>query len=328
MGKVVQRNNIVYVDTGRGLYCFDLKGQVIGEGAMGVVYFGRSLPRTKAESVTFVTERVAIKAVKHPYYRVESIRERARLEANLMFNHKNVIKMLGSAEVNPTDGPIFIVSEFVDGCNIDRYVNTIQEPDVFKRAVMISYLIADMLEGLSHVHSFRIEHRDIKPSNIKVSSDGNVKLMDLGIARLNGGNKYSVLGFVGTPQYAAPEQIMRTSAVSNFSPLADIYSAGVTLYELITGVNPFDDPVDTAVLEKQIRMTLPMDKRIPKQLYSIIRKATQKHPEERYGSAMEFRAALLDFAKTPSPSRPVNPIIIFSIIAIVAILLIIFLILL
>lgn len=121
-----------------------------------------------------------------------------------------------------------------------------------------------------------------------------VKLMDLGIARLSGGNKYSSYGFIGTPQYAAPEQILRDSANTEINAQTDIYALGVTFYELITGKNPFRSDVEAEMLSRQIQMKLPYDKSIPRSLFNVIAKATEKVPSKRYKTAIEFKVAIME----------------------------------
>ena len=96
--------------------------------------------------------------------------------------------------------------------------------------------------------------------------------MDLGIARLNGGNKYSSCGFIGTPQYSAPEQILRDSENSEINAQTDIYALGITYYELLTGKNPFKTNVEAEMLSRQITMKLPYDKKIPRSIFNVIRK--------------------------------------------------------
>ena len=119
-----------------------------------------------------------------------------------------------------------------------------------------------------------------------------VKLMDLGIARMNGGNKYSSYGFIGTPQYAAPEQILRESQNIEINGKTDIYSLGVTFYELLTGVNPFQSEIEAEILTNQMTRKLPPHELIPKKLYRVLLKATEKDPARRYPNALDFKAAI------------------------------------
>ena len=158
----------------------------------------------------------------------------------------------------------------------------------------ISSELCKVLDALQYLHSRGVVHRDVKPSNIMIENGSVVKLMDLGIARLNGGNKYSSYGFIGTPQYAAPEQILRDSDNTEINAQTDIYALGVTYYELLTGINPFKTDVEAEMLSRQIKMKLPYDKKIPRSIFNVISKATEKVPAKRYKSASEFKFAILD----------------------------------
>ena len=123
-----------------------------------------------------------------------------------------------------------------------------------------------------------------------------MKLMDLGIARMNGGNKFSTVGFIGTPQYSAPEQILRGDEEEEMQmgPSTDLYALGITLYELITGDNPYKSNNEVETLTRQIQKKLPVSKDIPWALMKVLRKATAKEPANRYQSADEMKVALKD----------------------------------
>lgn len=286
---------LVYQQNGRALVCLNVSGyryiydpnsKPIGEGAMGIVYLGFS-----QES----NERVAIKRIKDRYANNIKIRERARQEATLALSHPNLVEMKGLCEYAPNEGPIFILSGYVAGITIETHVkeqlNNLPPNDRLKKIVSE---ICCVLDALQHLHSNGVVHRDVKPSNIMIENGSVVKLMDLGIARLNGGNKYSSFGFIGTPQYAAPEQIARKTENDEITSRADIYATGVTLYELITGVNPFKTVVDAEVLSRQMTMRLPYNNKLPRSIYNVILKATEKDPENRFQSATEFKYALME----------------------------------
>ncbi len=251
----------------------------IGKGAMGIVYKGwysRDPER-----------KVAIKMVYERSAQNRDIRRRARYEASLAINHPNIIRMLGYCQTHPDKGSIFIVSDFVRGTTLNHFAATLP-PDI--RVNAISQMICSVLDALICLHTMRppIWHRDIKPSNIMVDNNSNVRLMDLGIASTDGMSLGTIDGRgFGTYAYAPPEQV--TGNRSQVNGLSDIYSLGVTFYELLTGVNPFAMGSDVDILDKQISMLLPYNESIPKPLFKVILKATAKSQADRYRSAQEFK---------------------------------------
>lgn len=276
----------IYLNVMGQWYYYDPNSTPLGDGAMGTVYLGFSCNSN---------QRIAVKRVKDVYANNKMIRERAKQEASLSFYHPNLVQMIGLCEVAPNYGPIFILSGYVAGITLDAHVkeqlNLLPQED---RIEKISNELCKVLDALQYLHSRGVVHRDVKPSNIMIENGSVVKLMDLGIARLNGGNKYSSYGFIGTPQYAAPEQILRDSDNTEINAQTDIYALGVTYYELLTGKNPFKTDVEAEMLSRQIKMKLPYDKKIPRSIFNVILKATEKVPAKRYKSASEFKFAILD----------------------------------
>lgn len=276
----------IYLNVMGQWYYYDPNSTPLGDGAMGTVYIGYSCSSN---------QRIAVKRVKDIYANNKMIRERAKQEASLSFSHPNLVQMIGLCEVNPNYGPIFILSGYIAGITLDTHVkeqlNLLPQED---RIEKISNEVCKVLDALQYLHSRGVVHRDVKPSNIMIENGSVVRLMDLGIARLNGGNKYSSYGFIGTPQYAAPEQILRDSDNTEINAQTDIYALGVTYYELLTGKNPFQTKVEAEILSRQIKMKLPHDKKIPRSIYNVILKATEKVPSKRYKSASEFKFAILD----------------------------------
>lgn len=276
----------IYLNVMGQWYYYDPNSTPLGDGAMGTVYLGFSCNSN---------QRIAVKRVKDVYANNKMIRERAKQEASLSFSHPNLVQMIGLCEVAPNYGPIFILSGYVAGITLDAHVkeqlNFLPHED---RIEKISNELCKVLDALQYLHSRGVVHRDVKPSNIMIENGSVVKLMDLGIARLNGGNKYSSYGFIGTPQYAAPEQILRDSDNTEINAQTDIYALGVTYYELLTGKNPFKTDVEAEMLSRQIKMKLPYDKKIPRSIFNVILKATEKVPAKRYKSASEFKFAILD----------------------------------
>lgn len=276
----------IYLNVMGQWYYYDPNSTPLGDGAMGTVYLGFSCNSN---------QRIAVKRVKDVYANNKMIRERAKQEASLSFSHPNLVQMIGLCEVAPNYGPIFILSGYVAGITLDAHVkeqlNLLPQED---RIEKISNELCKVLDALQYLHSRGVVHRDVKPSNIMIENGSVVKLMDLGIARLNGGNKYSSYGFIGTPQYAAPEQILRDSDNTEINAQTDIYALGVTYYELLTGKNPYKTDVEAEMLARQIKMKLPYDKKIPRSIFNVILKATEKVPAKRYKSASEFKFAILD----------------------------------
>ena len=273
-------------------YCYNPMEAPLGSGAMGDVYRGYRCINGSP---------IAVKRVKDAYANNPMIRERARLEASLAFRHPNLVEMIGCCEYSPTEGPIFILSHSVEGENIETYVKNFENSP--NRVEKVCNAICSVLDALDYVHSRGVIHRDVKPSNIMVENGSNVRLMDLGIARMNGGNRFSQFGFIGTPQYSAPEQIRREegNTSTEINATTDIYELGITFYELLAGENPMDCEKEVDTLAKQIDEPLPKSDRIPNRLMKVIWKATEKEQSKRFQTAMEFKRAILE-ALEPEPS--------------------------
>ena len=281
----------LYLFVEREWYCYNPSEEPLGSGAMGTVWRGY---RVKTG------EQIAIKRVKDEYVNIPIIRERARLESSMAFRHQNLIEMIGCCMVYPDKGPIWLLSKFVSGQDIDKFAK--QLPDGSRKVAILSRCICQVLDALEYIHANGIIHRDIKPSNIMVEEESNARLMDLGIARMSGGNKFSQFGFIGTPQYAAPEQVTRDANKSlPINAATDIYALGVTFYELLAGYNPFDSDSEMETLTRQVRDPLPNSDLIPKRLMQVLRKATEKEQSKRYQTAVEFREAI-NIAIGPPPS--------------------------
>lgn len=291
---VVQRKNdpYLYLYVMGEWYCYNPLESPIGHGAMGDVYRGFRC-KNGAE--------IAVKRVKDCYANNKMIRERAQQEASLAFRHPNLVEMIGYCECAPDSGPIFILSNFVRGENIDKYVQRLGDNPA--RVEKVCNAICSVLDALDYVHSRGVIHRDIKPSNIMVENGSNIRLMDLGIARMNGGNKFSAFGFIGTPEYAAPEQILReqNGTLTQINASTDIYALGITFYELLTGENPMACASETETITKQMKELLPSSPILPRKLMNVIWKATAKDQTSRYQTALDFKNAI-QVSLIPDPS--------------------------
>lgn len=281
----------LYLFVEREWYCYNPSEEPLGSGAMGTVWRGY---RVKTG------EQIAIKRVRDEYVNIPIIRERARLESTMAFRHQNLIEMIGCCMVHPAKGPIWLLSKFVSGQDIDKFAK--QLPEGPQKIEILSRCICQVLDALEYIHANGIIHRDIKPSNIMIEEESNARLMDLGIARMSGGNKFSQFGFIGTPQYAAPEQVSRDERKAlPINAATDIYALGVTFYELLTGSNPFDSDSEMETLARQLRDPLPKSDLIPKRLMQVLLKATEKDQSKRYQTAAEFREAI-HIAMGPPPT--------------------------
>lgn len=312
----------IYLQVSGQWYYYDPNSTPLGNGAMGTVYLGFSCNSNK---------RIAVKRVKDIYANNKMIRERARQEASLSFSHPNLVQMIGLCEYAPNYGPIFILSEYIAGITLETHVKEqLNGLPIEERTEKIANEICHVLDALQYLHMRGVVHRDVKPSNIMIENGSVIKLMDLGIARLNGGNKYSSFGFIGTPQYAAPEQILRDTQNTEINAQTDIYAVGITLYELITGKNPFKTDIEAEILSRQMTLKLPYDKRMSRSLYRVILKATEKSQTKRYKSASELKFAIIEaIHKKNNPILEAvvnNKIIIFCVLALLILLVISFLI--
>jgi serine/threonine-protein kinase len=152
-------------------------------------------------------------------------------------------------------------------------------------------VMASILDALDTVHKRGVVHRDLKPANIVLGTDGRVKIADFGVSKLPGKDPYAGV-IVGTPAYMSPEQV-KGEALDGRS---DLFSAGVILYQLLTGRLPFGDPNPQVTFNKVLALDPPapssIDGSVPTAYDAIVAKALAKKPEARYASAREFASAL------------------------------------
>lgn len=314
-GKVTIKGSTIYLSIGNRWYQYDER-DLLGAGAMGRVYKGYDCQ---------TGDPVAVKRVMDRYANIPEIRQRAHQEAELMFRHPNLVEMLGCCETAPNSGPIFIVSNFVQGENIDQFINSHvrQLPGSERR---ICELFMPVLDALSYIHQKGIIHMDIKPSNIMMEQSRNVRLMDLGIADVSDTANTATSGMMGTPKYAAPEQFSSRDAQPQLTPATDIYEAGVTLYELLTCHNPFAVPTVAEAKELHEELLLERKPALSDAVYQVIRKATAIDPAKRYQSAAQMKMALKN-ALMAKPKPAINPWL-YALLAAVALVLIVLLIIL
>ena len=263
----------------RRLHKFELHER-IGEGAMGVVW----------KAYDSVLRRfVALKLLNPSFGRTQELRERFHREARAAaaLQHPNIVTVYDLGE---SDGQLFIAMELVEGRDLSDLIS-VRAPLPLEHKLDV---VIELLQGLGYAHARGVIHRDVKPSNVRMASDGRVKIMDFGIARLqNADHTGSGAVIVGTPSYMAPEQITNGA----ITPATDVFAVGCLLYELLTYERPFEAETVHGVFY-QVLSTTPKPLRtvapsIPASLERVTLKAMAKTPEERYASADEFRSSLL-----------------------------------
>src|SRR6266568_7579174 len=244
--------------------------ELVGEGAMGVVYKARD---------SVLERTVAIKVMNESIARQDDLRKRFLHEAQAAasLQHPNVVSIFDLGDV---DGHLFIAMEFVDGIDLERLLETGQPLSLQAKLD----IIIDVLTGLTFAHKRGIIHRDIKPANIRVTEDGRAKIMDFGVAHLASSSMTNTGSFLGTPSYMAAEQITEGKT----TPATDIFAVGGVLYQILTQMKPFDAPTLQNLFFKIItEKPRPMSELVPglpPALDRIVLKAMAKEPSERYAS--------------------------------------------
>jgi serine/threonine-protein kinase len=186
--------------------------------------------------------------------------------------------------------------EYIEGNSLREYLN---RGTRFGERDVVS-IMAQLLDALAYAHEQGVWHRDIKPANMIVMRSGKLKIADFGIARIDSSNLTHVGAVMGTPGYMAPEQYSGNPVDWR----ADIFSAGVVMYELITGAKPFAGRLETIAHKvcnehPPAPSLVPCDPSAPATYDPIIARAIAKRPEQRFRSAAEFRAALLEAYAAP-----------------------------
>lgn len=261
--------------------------KLLGAGAMGSVWLAED-PRIK--------RKVAIKTVKLDALRSEADRHeymmRFQREAEIsgLLNHPGIVAIydVGESDLGP-----FLAMEYVPGEPLDGMMKASQ-PMALRDKLRIA---AGIAEALDHAHHHGIVHRDVKPGNVMITQDGRPKLMDFGIAKREDANLTQTGTFLGTPSYASPEQI-REGTVDNRS---DIFSFGVLVFELLSGMSPFPGNSINTILyrivnEPPVEVKPPVLGVLPDGWARIFGRALAKKPADRYESCALFVKDLMESA--------------------------------
>ena len=260
--------------------------RILGKGAMGVVYEGHDQK---------LGRRVAVKTILKANLDPDDAREYAmrfarEAQAVARLSHPHIVQVYDFAE----DGDIaYLVMELIEGRELKQAFDAGERFGI-KETVRIMF---ELLDALQYAHDAGIIHRDVKPANIMLDSRARTKLTDFGVARVQGLDRASAERtqagtMVGTPAYMSPEQITGGSVDAR----TDIFSAGVVLYQFLTGEKPFTGGGAWTIAKKIIQEDPPLpssvNHAVPAQFDAVVSKALSKNPDTRYSSARDFAAAL------------------------------------
>ncbi len=251
----------------------------LGRGGMGIVFeaWQESLGR-----------RVAVKVLPGSLLHDDRTRQRFLREARAIgrLRHPHIASIHAFGE---QDGVLYYVMDLVDGAGLDQLVTQEKMSETgLARARWVARLGIQAAEALAYAHSKGVLHRDVKPANLLLDQDGTIWLTDFGLAKLIDEQPLTASGeWLGTLRYLAPECLRGEASVRS-----DLYSLGLTLYELLVGVPAFPE-TDRARLVHQISVSAPPaprhhDRTIPPDLETIVMKASAREPEDRYATASEL----------------------------------------
>lgn len=266
----------------------------IGEGGMAEVF------RAKTSWAEGVDKEVCIKRILPPLSSNERLREmfiqEARVAASL--THGNIVPVY---EFGIIDTYYFLAMEFVDGYTVRQIMMEAARQKRWLEVAEALYVATEVLEGLDYAHRKRgpdgapldIVHRDVTPGNVMVSKEGEVKILDFGIAAIGGAQGSAHAAARGKPGYVAPEQAVGMAADGR----ADIYAVGVILYEMLTRRRLFKQKDAEARLQAASTIARPSEVRpvLPKSLDAVVMRALEPKAAFRYPKAGEFRDAIFDY---------------------------------
>jgi len=251
----------------------------LGKGSIGKVWLARHrrFGRRVALKTVHLEHKFEDESDRQEFYK------RLQREAELCgaMQHPNIVTLYDVGY----DGEFvsYFATEFVDGESLLARLRRTR-PLPLNEALSIA---TDIFRGLAYAHSKGIIHRDLKPANILLTADGQAKIADFGVARPLHSSLTATRSLVGTPNYMSPEQVKTTPV----SPRSDLFSAGVVLYEMLTGLKPFGSPDLSGILYNVVNhlpaLASEVNPSIPEPLARIVARLLEKRPDDRYHSAAE-----------------------------------------
>jgi serine/threonine protein kinase len=275
-------------------------GHTIGEGGMGVVYRGWLYYNPAGRFANTPPHPIAVKLL-HPQLQGKArARKLFMREATALsrLSHPNIVHFFGLSDF---DGQLALVMELVHGEPLSELITRVHRESQARGGPLPAlplaqawHYFAQLLGALASIHAFGILHRDIKSSNVLVRGDGVIKVTDFGIAQVPAEEARNTGGMApGTGAYMSPEQVLNQP----LDPRADLYSAAIVLYEMLTAVTPFDRPerselmVRAAQIEQAPAKLSSILKQAPPVLDMLMDRALAKDPAQRFGSAVELGEA-------------------------------------
>lgn len=250
--------------------------EVLGKGGMGVVYKAFDLKLERFVALKILNSDL----LSNPHF-LERFKREAKHQAKL--NHPNIVPVYGFTEEN---GNLGIIMEYVAGETVENLIKRLGRLELPYALSILKQVLA----GIGYAHEKGFIHRDIKPSNIILNNDGVVKIMDFGISKsVTEGRDLTKTGTkIGTILYMSPEQV-KARPPSNQS---DIYSLGITFFEMLVGRAPFDNGTDYEIMEAHLKRNPPkvssLIPSIPSKIDAVISKAVNKSLAKRYANCEEF----------------------------------------
>lgn len=262
---------------------------ILGAGGMGKVFKVRNVISDRQEAMKVLLPDLA----NAPELANRFLRE---IKVTASLDHPNIAALRTAVRV---DNQLLMIMEYVEGVTLEAKLK--QGPLAVKDA---ADYIGQALAALGYAHKLGVVHRDIKPANMMLTPAGVVKLMDFGIAKNAADRKLTQTGMtLGSLYYMSPEQIQ---GATDLDARADLYSLGITLYELVTGKRPFDGDSQFAIMSAHLQQQpvppVELDPRVPAALNDVILYSVQKDPNARYQTAEAFREALQKAMAPPAPA--------------------------
>jgi eukaryotic-like serine/threonine-protein kinase len=274
----------------------------IGRGGMGIVYEGFD---------PLIGRRVALKTFIRQFLdetQADNLLARLQREAQAggRLNHPHIIAVFDFGEETLKDEngadvhSAFIAMEYVEGRSLQSHFEANERFPMRE----IERIMSELLDALGYSHAHGIVHRDIKPANILLLADGSVKVGDFGVAHVEAASALTQQGTVlGSPQFMSPEQFTGQTVDGR----SDLYSAGIVLYQLLTGDVPFTGAFTTImhrVLNEQATAPTALNVQVPKQFDAVLKRALAKRPDERFQTAGAFKEAISAAMAAPVTVAP------------------------